>query len=417
MIFKGQTKSVPITKEMVWESYKKVKSNGGSAGVDQQSLSDFDRVHSRELYKLWNRLASGSYFAPMVKRVCIPKAGGKTRALGIPTVSDRIAQQVIKTYLEGRLEAVFVENSYGYRPNKNAHTAIQKVQENVRKYSWVIDLDIQEFFESVDHALLMKALERHVSEKWVMLYIKRWLEAPVQLEDGTVKLSTGKGTPQGGVISPLLANLYLHYCVDKWLDKYHPSGIMVRYADDVIIHCRSEPEASRILAALKERLGACGLKAHPEKTKIVYCKKDGRNLKGYPVQFDFLGFSFQPIRYHLRRGGSFLQFDCKMSRKSKVRITQELRKLNFHNKTQRGIQDLAEMLNPRIRGWVQYYGKISRRSLQPVFYYLHHRLIRWILNKYKSFKGSKLKAIKWLRHVTNSYPNLFYHWSLGYKLV
>ncbi|MFT6443360.1 MAG: group II intron reverse transcriptase/maturase [Salibacteraceae bacterium] len=301
MIFKEQTKSVPITKEMVWESYKKVKSNGGSAGIDHQSLSDFDSVRSKELYKLWNRLASGSYFAPAVKRVTIPK-GRKTRPLGIPTVSDRIAQQVIKAYLEPRLESIFSENSYGYRPNRSAHTAIEIVRLNVQRYSWVIDLDIQEFFENVDHSLLMKALERHVSEKWVLLYIRRWLEAPVELEDGTLKMSKGKGTPQGGVISPLLSNLYMHYCVDKWLEKNYPLLKMVRYADDLIVHCRSHEEAVHTLAALKSRLRECGLTAHPEKTKIVYCKKDGRNLKGYPVQFDFLGFSFQPIRFRLKKG-------------------------------------------------------------------------------------------------------------------
>jgi len=192
---------------------------------------------------------------------------------------------------------------------------------------------------------------------------------------------------------------------------------MVRYADDLIVHCSSHGEAVDTLTVLKGRLKQCGLTAHPEKTKIVYCKKEGRDLKGYPVQFDFLGFSFRPIRFSLKRGGSFLQFDCKMSRKSKSRITGELRKLAFHHKTQRGIQDLANLLNPKIRGWVRYYGKISRRSLQPVFYYLHHRMIRWILNKYKSFKGSKIKAVKWLRSITKSYPNLFYHWELGYKLV
>ena len=417
MIFNEQAKSVPITKEMVWASYKKVKRNRGSAGIDRQSLSEFDRTRSKELYKLWNRLASGSYFAPPIKRVTIPKAGGKTRPLGIPTVGDRIAQQVVKGFLEPRLESVFSENSYGYRPNRNAHMAIDKVRYNVRYLSWVIDLDIQEFFENVNHSLLMKALERHVSEKWVLLYIKRWLEAPVILEDGTVKTPNGKGTPQGGVISPLLANLYLHYCVDKWLEKHHPSVRMVRYADDLVVHCGSLEQAAQMLAVLKERLVECGLTAHPEKTKIVYCKKDGRNLKGYPAQFDFLGFSFQPIRFRLKGGGSFLQFDCKMSRKSKVRITGELRELDFHNKTQRGIQDLANLLNPKIRGWIQYYGKISRRSMQPVFYYLHNRMIRWVLNKYKGFKGSKIKAVKWLRFITKSYPNLFYHWELGYKLV
>ncbi|WP_417940982.1 reverse transcriptase domain-containing protein [Flavobacterium sp. RS13.1] len=218
--------------------------------------------------------------------------------------------------------------------------------------------------------------------------------------------TTGR-TPQGGVISPLLANLYLHYCVDKWLEKSHPSVIMVRYADDLILHCSSYQEAFKTLADLKDRLESCGLKAHPEKTKIVYCKKDGRNLEGYPVQFDFLGFSFQPIMKKLRAGGNFLQFDCKMSRKSKVRITGELRKLNFHNKTQRTIQDLAKLLNTKLRRWINYYAKISKRSLYPVFYYLHQRMIKWITNKYKRFKGTKIKAVKWLKEIVKSYPNLY----------
>lgn len=416
MIFKEETKSVPITKEMVWEAYKKVKSNGGSAGIDHQSLSAFDKVRSKELYKIWNRLASGSYLAPRIKRVTIPKGNGKTRPLGIPTVGDRVAQQVVKAYLEPRLEAVFLENSYGYRPNKSAHAAIKEVQQNVLNYSWVLDLDIKEFFENVSHGLLMKALRKHVPEKWVLMYIQRWLEAPVQLEDGSIKEPTGKGTPQGGVISPLLANLYLHYCVDKWLEKYYPKVKMVRYADDLIIHCGSYTLATQLLSALTTRLIECGLTAHPEKTKIVYCKKDKRNLEGYPVQFDFLGFSFQPIRKKLKTGESFLQYDCKISRKSKLRITQGLKKLGFHNKSQWTIQGIANLLNPKIRGWIHYYGKISKRSLKPVFYYLHHRMIRWILNKYKSFKGSKVKAIAWLRAIGNSYPNLFYHWELGYKL-
>lgn len=417
MIFKEQTKSIPITKMMVWEAYKKVKSNKGSSGVDQQTLDDFDKIRSKELYKIWNRLSSGSYYPPDVKRVLIPKQNGKTRPLGIPTVKDRIAQQVIKTLVEPRLDSEFLENSYGYRPNKSAHAAINKVQEYVRKNSWVIDLDIKEFFDNVNHELLIKALKVHVSEKWILMYIRRWLEASVKLPDGTILLTSGKGTPQGGVISPLLANLFLHYCVDKWLLIHYPLVKMVRYADDIIISCSTQQEAIQLLANLKQRLTNCGLTAHPEKTKIVYCKKSGRNLKGFPVQFDFLGFSFRPIRMKLKKGGSFLQFDCIMSRKAKVRITKELRKLEFHNKTQRSIQDLAILLNPKIRGWINYYGKINRRCLKPVFYYLHHRLIKWILNKYKRFKRSKVKAVNWLRWVCNSFPNLFYHWSLGYQLT
>jgi len=417
MIFKEQTKSIPITKMMIWDAYKKVKSNKGSAGIDQQTLEGFDKVRSKELYKIWNRLASGSYFPPDVKRVAIRKQDGKTRPLGIPTVSDRIAQQVVKTLLEPRLEAEFLENSYGYRPNKSALSAVKKVQKNVRKYRWVIDLDIKEFFEDINHELLHKALKLHVSQRWVLVYIRRWLESSVQLPDGTLLPSSGKGTPQGGVISPLLANLFMHYCFDKWLKIHYPEIEMVRYADDIIVHCRTQQEATRLLTAIKQRLTECGLTAHPEKTKIVYCKKSGRNLKGFPVQFDFLGFSFRPIRMRLKRGGSFLQFDCIMSRKAKVRITGELRELNFHNKTQHTIQDLAALLNPKIRGWLNYYGKINRRCMRPVFYYLHHRTIKWVLNKYKRFKGSKFKAVRWLRWVYKSYPNLFYHWALGYQLV
>jgi len=417
MIFKEQTKSIPITKMMVWDAYKKVKSNKGSAGVDQQTLDDFDKNRSKELYKIWNRLSSGSYYPPVVKRVLIPKQNGKTRPLGIPTVSDRIAQQVIKILVEPKLETEFLENSYGYRPNKSAHSAVRKVQEHVRKYSWAIDLDIKEFFENVNHDLLFKALTLHVTEKWILMYIRRWLETSVQLPDGILLPSSGKGTPQGGVISPLLANLFLHYCVDKWLLIHYPSVKMVRYADDIIISCHTLQETNQLLASLKQRLTDCGLTAHPEKTKVVYCKKSGRNLKGFPVQFDFLGFSFRPIQMKLKRGGSFLQFDCIMSKKAKERITQELRKLGFHNITQRSIQDLAILLNPKIRGWINYYGKINRRCLKPVFYYLHHRLIKWILNKYKRFKRSKVKAVKWLRWVCNSFPNLFYHWTLGYQLT
>lgn len=417
MIFEEKTKSIPITKEMVWEAYKLVKKNRGSAGVDGETLQEFEKVRVKELYKLWNRLASGSYFADKVKRVEIEKEGGKFRPLGIPTVRDRIAQQVIKTYLEPRLESEFMDSSYGYRPNKSAMQAVREVQSNVRKYKWVIDLDIQEFFENVNHELLYKALSVHVSEGWVMLYIKRWLEAPVQLPDGTEKHPKGKGTPQGGVISPLLSNLYLHYCIDKWLSMHFPLVNLVRYADDMIVHCSTEYQAENLLDKIKCRLSECGLKVHPEKTKIVYCKKAGRPLKGKRVQFDFLGFSFLPMVTRLRKGGVFLQFDCKMSRGSKKRILRELRELEFHKKSQRTIQDLALLLNPKIRGWLNYYGKIKRKSLKPVFYYLHHRLIKWILNKYKGFKRSRVLAVKWLRRVTVSYPNLFYHWALGYQLT
>jgi RNA-directed DNA polymerase len=280
MIFKEQTKSLPITRMMVWDVYKQVKRNKGSAGVDLQTLEEFERVRSKELYKIWNRLASGSYFPSNVKRVHISKDDSKTRPLGIPTVSDRIAQQVIKRYIEPRLDAKFMDNSSGYRPNKSAHQAVREVQKNVQKYSWVIDLDIKEFFENINHELLFKALEVHVCESWVKMYIKRWLEAPNQLKDGTLKHATGRGTPQGGVISALLFNLFLHYCTDRRLVLHFPKIKRVRYADDMIIHCSTQGEARYLLAKVTERLKQCGLSVHPQKTKIVYCKKAGRGLKG-----------------------------------------------------------------------------------------------------------------------------------------
>jgi RNA-directed DNA polymerase len=332
MIFKEKTRSIPITKQMVWDAYKLVKKNKGGAGIDNQTLEDLEITKSKELYKVWNRLSSGSYFPTNVKRVEIPKRDGKVRPLGIPTVCDRIAQQVIKTYLEPRLEAEFMDTSYGYRPKKSAHQAVIEVQKNVRKYSWVIDLDIQEFFENVEHKLLYLALEKHVDEGWIKMYIKRWLEAPIQLQDGTLKYPKGKGTPQGGVISPLLSNLYLHYVMDKWMAINFPKIKMERYADDMIVHCETEHQAKELLGAITKRFLSCGLTVHPEKTKIVYCKKDGRNLQGKQVQFDFLGFSFRPITMRLRRGGHFLQYDCKMSGKSKKRILSDLRKMQLHRK-------------------------------------------------------------------------------------
>jgi len=402
---------------MVWDAYKLVKKNKGGAGIDNQTLEDLEITKSKELYKVWNRLSSGSYFPTNVKRVEIPKGDGKVRPLGIPTVCDRIAQQVIKTYLEPRLEAEFMDTSYGYRPKKSAHEAVIEVQKNVRKYSWVIDLDIQEFFENVDHKLLYLALEKHVNEGWIKMYIKRWLEAPIQLQDGTLKYPNGKGTPQGGVISPLLSNLYLHYVMDKWMAINFPKIKMERYADDMIVHCETEHQARQLLGAITKRFLSCGLTVHAGKTKVVYCKKDGRNLQGNQVQFDFLGFSFRPVMLQLRRGGYFLQYSCKMSGKSKKRILSDLRKMQLHRKTNSNLQDLANRLNPKIRGWINYYGKIRRDSLKPVFYHLHHRLIKWALKRYKRFKGSRVLAVRWLRKMTIAFPNMFYHWSLGYQLT
>lgn len=412
-----ETKSLPITQQMVKTAYRKVKSNRGSAGIDQVSLEEYQKDLANNLYKLWNRMASGSYFPPAVRAVSIPKSNGKRRKLGIPTVSDRIAQQVLKSYLEPRLESVFHDNSYGYRPLKSAHQAVEQVRVNVRTHAWVIDMDIKSFFDEVDHDLMIKALEKHVSEHWVLMYIKRWLEAPTADVEGNREERAGKGTPQGGVISPLLANLYLHYTLDRWLELNHPNVPFVRYADDVIVHCHSEQEAHGLLASIRERLQQCDLQLNEVKTKIVYCQDYRREKKHYKKKFDFLGFSFQPRSAASRKGGMFLGFDCGISMTSKKRISTKWKEMKLHKWTGATIGEIAHTINPIMRGICQYYGRYKRWELESVFRNFHFRLVKWIVNKYKRFKGSYKRGYEWLRKVRQSFPNLFYHWTLGYKTM
>jgi RNA-directed DNA polymerase len=408
----NETKSIPISRQMVWEAYQKVRSNQGSAGVDAISMEVFDANRSKHLYKLWNRMASGSYFPPPVKEIEIPKKDGSSRKLGIPTISDRVGQMVVKMYIEPRLEKAFSSNSYGYRPNKNAHQALEKVRENCWKQDWVIDLDIKRFFDTIDHDKLMLAVERHVPENWVKLYIKRWLNAPVFTASGATIQKQGKGTPQGGVISPLLANLFLHYALDKWLEKKDASIAFTRYADDVIVHCKSKVQAEELLKALELRMKSVGLELHPEKTKIVYCRDYRRKGKHPTVKFDFLGFSFQPRTAHSKKTGKlFIGYDCAISISSRKRIADKLEELGVSTLTFKSIVGVAQYLNPMIRGWVRYYGKFKMYELTRVFRLLSARLVRWARKRYKRYKTSIRKGYKWLANVRKQYPTLFYHWN------
>jgi len=411
------TKSLPISKRMVWDAYLRVKSNRGSAGVDRISLSMFGKDLKNQLYKLWNRLSSGSYYPPPVREVLIPKSDGKTRKLGIPTVSDRIAQQVVKDWLEPRLDWQFHEHSYGYRPLRSAHDALGEVRRNVRDYAWVVDMDIKSFFDEMDHGLLMKALDRHVPERWIKMYVQRWLEAPSQDSEGHLQERQGKGTPQGGVISPLLANLYLHYAFDKWMDQSHPSLRFVRYADDVVIHCRTQEEAEAVLVSVKDRLAACSLRLSEEKTKIVHCRDYRRKDVGAPVRFDFLGYRFQPMPNRSRYGGWFLGYDCSISPKSKKRIAQKWKELSLHRWTGVCIEQLAKEVNPILRGICQYYGQFRGQKLNRVFRRFHFRLCKWVLNKYKRFGRDYSRGYQWLYKVQSKTPDLFAHWELGYTSI
>jgi RNA-directed DNA polymerase len=398
------------------QAIRQTTSNKGAFGVDKMPVSKLKEYFENHQDKLFTNIINHRYIPSPIRGVEIPKPNGKTRLLGVPTVVDRTLQQAVSQAIMPLFELDFHENSYGFRPQKNAQQAVLQAQKFIEEgYKKIVEIDLKSFFDEVDHSLLLQLIYRKVKCPTTLRLIRLWLRAPILINGKLTKRR--KGTPQGSPLSPLLSNLYLHYCIDKWLSIRYPKVKMVRYADDMIVHCETEIEAIALLEQITIRMKECHLTVHPEKTKIVYCKKDGRKLEGHSVQFDFLGFSFQPMITRLKLGGVFLQYDCKMSRKSKKRILQEIRDMELHKKSQSTLQDLAIRLNPKIRGWINYYGKVKRKSLKPVFYYLHHRLIKWILNTYKRFKRSRVLAVKWLRGVTKDYPNLFYHWSLGYQLT
>ena len=401
-------KSFEIAKREVVLAHKRVKANGGAAGADGVTLAEFDRDLKGNLYRIWNRLSSGSYFAPPVKRVEIPKADGKVRPLGIPTVGDRIAQMVVKQRLEPLVEPVFHANSYGYRPGKSAKDAVATARKRCWKHDWVLDLDIQGFFDNLDWSLLMKAVRKHAQCAWVELYIQRWLQADVIMPDGTVQRRE-RGTPQGGVISPLLANLFLHYAFDGWMQRHHPGVPFERYADDIICHCDSQAQAEKLRAELECRLGECGLQLHPDKTKIVHCADEHRPQQGENCRFDFLGFTFKP-RSAGGRGKVFTTFTPAVSGKALTAMRQEVRSWKL---SRRGSQSLGELLaeiGPKVRGWVNYYGAFRPSTLYRELRVLDEHLVLWARRKYKRLAKHRNRAWEWLKGLQSREPRLFPHW-------
>jgi RNA-directed DNA polymerase len=409
-----RAKPFRISKWAVWEAYKRVKANQGAAGVDGESIADFERDLKRNLYKIWNRMSSGSYFPPPVRTVTIPKGDGRQRQLGIPTVSDRIAQMVVKQYLEPELEPHFHRDSYGYRPGKSAIEAVGVTRQRCWRRDWVLDLDIKGFFDNLDHRLLMKALRKHTQTRWILLYVERWLKAPVQAPDGTL-VTREKGTPQGGVLSPLLANLFLHYAFDEWMRRNHRWKPFERYADDIVVHCKTEWQARHIRESIEERLAECGLELHPEKTRIVYCK-DARRRERYPnVQFDFLGFSFQPRRVKSRMGRFTVGFTPAVSRKAAKAMRNIIRSWHLHRRTEISLEELSQRVNPTLRGWVHYYGSYYRSALSRALVPLDYILVRWAMWKYKRLRGHIRRAASWLRRLRKRVPYLFAHWQMARK--
>ena len=406
-------KSFTIEKSEVWEAFKRVKANQGAAGVDEQTLEGFEDRLGPELYKLWNRMSSGSYMPPPVRRVMIPKADGGQRPLGIPTVSDRIAQEVVRRYLEPLLEPVFHKDSYGYRPERSAIDAIRTARQRCWRYDWVLDMDIKGFFDTIDHELLLRAVRHHTDCTWVLLYIERWLKAPVMLEDGTF-VAPDRGTPQGGVISPLLANLFLHYAFDQWMDRENPDVPFERYADDIICHCRTEGKAKALWKQVQTRLSECGLALHPQKTKIVYCKDTNRKGQYPTVAFDFLGYRFQP-RLAVWRGGLFgVSYLPAASPKALKTFRRRVRNWGLQRRSDKGLIDLARMFNRRIEGWIGYFRCFYKSALYPTLRLIDAHLHRWVMRKFKRFKQRPRQARLWLARIAKSTPGLFAHWSLLY---
>jgi RNA-directed DNA polymerase len=411
----SEPKPFSISKRLVVDAFKSVKANKGAPGADDETIAEFEADLKGNLYKLWNRMSSGSYFPQPVRAVEIPKKDGKgSRILGVPTVTDRIAQTVVKMVLEPELERVFHDDSYGYRPGRSALDAVGVCRRRCWKADWVIDLDVKVFFDTVDHDLILKAVGRHTDQQWVLLYVGRWLQAPTRHVDGTVE-QRERGTPQGSAISPLLANLFMHYAFDVWMGRKFPTVAFERYCDDVVVHCTTEKQARFVKDSITRRLADVGLEVHPDKTRIVYCKDTNRSGSAEHERFDFLGYTFRPRLVVSKTGEHFVSFVPGVSGDAKKAIGKTIRALRINRRSDRTLEDFAAMVNPLVRGWINYYGRFYRSELHPVLRRINTYLIRWAAAKYKRLHASRRRARRWLVAVSRRQPHLFAHWQAGMK--
>lgn len=395
------------------QAFKLVKENNGAAGVDRQSIVEFEENLKDNLYKIWNRMSSGTYFPPPVKAVPIPKKSGGERILGVPSVTDRVAQMVVKLIFEPCVEPRFLPDSYGYRPKKSALDAVGVTRTRCWKYDWVVEFDIKGLFDNIDHDLLMKAVRKHTENKLVLLYIERWLKTPMQLSDGSLQEKT-KGVMQGGVISPVLSNLFLHYVFDLWMTKQYPNLPWCRYADDGLVHCKTEQQAKQMFEALSKRFEECLLEMHPTKSKIVYCKDDNRR-DDYPnTQFTFLGYDFRRrSAKNTKQNKMFLSFSAAVSQSAKKSMRAKTKEIMKNMGTYKSLNEVADQLNPILRGWINYYGKYHKTALRSVFRHFNLSLIRWMMRKFKRFKGHKARTALFLVGLLEKEPELFAHWECG----
>lgn len=412
---KQQDKPFDISKWAVWEAYQRVKANKGAAGVDDVSITEFEQDRDKHLYRIWNRMSSGCYFPSPVKAVEIPKAGGKgVRVLGVPTVADRVAQTVARMYLEPKVEPIFHSDSYGYRPKKSALDAVEACRRRCWKADWVVDLDIKAFFDSVPHDLILKAVERHTDQKWILLYVRRWLQAPMRQRDGTV-VARDRGTPQGSAISPLLANVFMHYAFDAWMVREFPNIPFERYCDDAVVHCGSERQARQVRDAIAARLAQVGLELHPDKTRVVYCKDADRRGVYDVTSFTFLGYTFRPRLAKNKWEKHFLNFLPAVSRDAVVAMGRKIRSWHIAKRSDLSLDDLARMFNNIVQGWINYYGRFYKSMLYPLLRRLNQHLMRWACRKYKRLKRRERKSMHWLAEVAKRAPGLFAHWRFGLR--
>ena len=409
----GRTSTKPyvIAKRAVWDAYQQVKANRGAAGIDEETIAMFEQNLSRNLYKLWNRMSSGSYFPPPVKQVEIPKATGGTRKLGIPTVSDRIAQTVVKQIIEPKLDSMFHPDSYGYRPGRSAKQAIAVTRKRCWQFDGVVEFDIKGAFDQIDHGLLMKAVRSHIKEDWILLYIERWLTAPFETTEGT-QVPRERGTPQGGVVSPILMNLFMHYAFDFWRKRTHPSCPFARYADDAVVHCSSKQQAEQVMRSIAERLAECGLTMHPEKSKIVYCQDSNRTASCQHVHFTFLGFTFRPRKAMSNQHRAFTSFLPGASADAMKRMRQTVRGWRIPRQTPATLAELARQYNSVIRGWWNYYGAFYQTAMRELSRYIDGKLKQWARRKYKTLSRHKRRRVEWLARLKDDCPQMFFHWSV-----
>ena len=411
----NKPKPFVISKHVVWEACQRVKANDGAAGVDGASITEFERDLKGNLYKLWNRMSSGSYFPQPVRMVEIPKPDGQgVRVLGVPTVADRIAQTVAKQYLEPQVEPIFHPDAYGYRPGRSALQAVGVCRERCWKADWVIDVDVSAFFDTLDHELVLRAVRKHTDQKWILLYVERWLKAPLQREDG-ILAARDRGSPQGSAISPLLANLFLHYAFDKWMERTFLHIRFERYCDDMVVHCASEQQARHVRDVIARRFAECRLALHQEKTRIVYCKDDDRRGSHEHERFEFLGYTFRPRLSKSKYGKHFVSFTPAVSDEAAKAIRRTIRSWRLDERSDKTLGDLARMFNVIVQGWINYYGRFYKAALYASLRPLNGYLARWAVRKYKRLRRHRRRAREFVAHIARREPNLFAHWRFGLR--